>query len=401
MLKYDLMAATMPGRYQCPTCLKCYKRREHLQRHYSLHTSERPYRCLACNRAFQRSDVLKRHLQICGELNPSSKVITRRRACDRCVRQKKACNSGQPCQNCLKKAVECSFSVNGEAVSIDGVSDPLPDPNKEAFGEHEAPMLSIADASIPFGFEDSSLEDIVAAAFNTANGPGLLEFSSTNWQDFNSQFLSTPNAGDKDLRPSFTFLDNFTSNRGIVGSYDCGSLSQRQQVLAAIGKEEVYGPSFQQYQLPGLSFALEDLDARNALNSILLFQPYCIPDPFLLKTHQILLLVKEAVTVKPRNSAVTSQWSPVLEQMCLQFFSPLNMRKYLRLFWAIWHPNVNFLHRPTFDPASSKPTLLAAMTLIGKIISAVHHEAYAYNTKVLLSLQKQQTVKMLGYGTTV
>src|SRR4051812_30725511 len=95
------------GLHRCPVCFKGYKRREHLQRHRSSHTSERPHRCIVCNASFQRTDVLKRHLQTCDGTSTTSS--NRRRACDRCVRQKKACNSLQPCQNCEKRAVRCEY----------------------------------------------------------------------------------------------------------------------------------------------------------------------------------------------------------------------------------------------------------------------------------------------------
>jgi hypothetical protein len=32
----------------------------------------------------------------------------------------------------------------------------------------------------------------------------------------------------------------------------------------------------------------------------------------------------------------------------------------------VWHPNVNFVHRPTFNPMNTPTTLLAAMALTGK-----------------------------------
>ena len=92
-------------------------------------------------------------------------------------------------------------------------------------------------------------------------------------------------------------------------------------------------------------------------------------DPLSIKTHEILLLVEEVVTIKPRNSPVTLQWSPALKNACLQFFSPINLRKYLGFYWALWHPNVNFVHKPSFDAVSAKPALLAAMALIGASVS--------------------------------
>jgi hypothetical protein len=47
----------------------------------------------------------------------------------------------------------------------------------------------------------------------------------------------------------------------------------------------------------------------------------------------------------------------------------MNLQKYLELYWAIWHPNVYFVHRPTFNPMLCKSILLASMALIGKCSS--------------------------------
>ena len=59
--------------------------------------------------------MLKHHLQTCD----GTSLITsnRRRACDRCVRQKKACNSLQPCQNCEKRTVRCEYFIASSAAS--------------------------------------------------------------------------------------------------------------------------------------------------------------------------------------------------------------------------------------------------------------------------------------------
>ncbi|CAI4215874.1 unnamed protein product [Parascedosporium putredinis] len=73
--------------------------------------------------------------------------------------------------------------------------------------------------------------------------------------------------------------------------------------------------------------------------------------------------------IKPRNTIVTIEWSALLEKKCLEFFSPANVRRYLAFYWAIWHPNINLLHKPTFDPTTTSPSLLAAMTIMGASVS--------------------------------
>ncbi|KAI9369848.1 hypothetical protein BJX61DRAFT_124384 [Aspergillus egyptiacus] len=61
--------------------------------------------------------------------------------------------------------------------------------------------------------------------------------------------------------------------------------------------------------------------------------------------------------IKPRNSAVTLDWPPVAEHTCLQFFSPASIRRYFESYWAIRHPNVNFVHQPSYDPVQAKPSV--------------------------------------------
>ncbi|KAF0637477.1 hypothetical protein FPSE5266_09730 [Fusarium pseudograminearum] len=171
-------------------------------------------------------------------------------------------------------------------------------------------------------------------------------YSNQDWLDFVN--LTTGNVqlpeGNSQTRLDnykFHFLDNFTSKSGLVDSFDCGTHDQRIQVVESFLESEICTDS-----LPNLH------------------------DPLLIQTHQILLSIKEIVTTKPRNSVVELEWSPILEQICMQFFSPRNLRNFLALYWHIWHPNVNFVHRPTFEPSKAKSTLVAAMALIGASVSS-------------------------------
>lgn len=93
-----------------------------------------------------------------------------------------------------------------------------------------------------------------------------------------------------------------------------------------------------------------------------------LSSPLILVTHEIMSRIKEVVSLKPRNSIVTLTWSFLLEQVCLQFFSPPNLLKYLELYWACWHPNWPVIHKPTFNPISAHPVLVAAMALVGIIL---------------------------------
>jgi hypothetical protein len=92
-------------------------------------------------------------------------------------------------------------------------------------------------------------------------------------------------------------------------------------------------------------------------------------DSMVLKTNEIVSRIKEAVQKKPRNSIITFDWSPLLESMCVSFFSPPNVRRLIDSFWSGWYPHWPVIHRPTFDPSITPVTLLASMMLIGACTS--------------------------------
>lgn len=330
--------------YQCCFCFKSYKRREHLQRHQLSHVADRPHQCPTCAGAFQRADVLRRHLRTCvGTVRQPSQGASRRRACDRCVQQKKACNNAQPCRNCSKRGTSCLYTAqaNRPRVSdespLPGVTPTVPDPWRQ---------ISRGDGQV-----ENMGTDLL-------NFPELdfLPSADQTWQDLFNFSAEDPIATTADPPFFFHFLDTFTSKSGFVSSFECGTLEQRHEVLADIHHRE--------QQEAWTSIASGYDETSNPLGDV---SSRWLNDPLALQTHQILLLIKEVVTIKPRNSSVNISWSQEVEQRCVQFFSPANLRKYIDLYWSIWSPNVNFLHRPSFDAASSKPVLLACMAVIGKI----------------------------------
>lgn len=196
---------------------------------------------------------------------------------------------------------------------------------------------------------------------------GILDLASPSWQDLFSMVLENPSG--QDGRNAMQFLHRFTSTCGLVESFECGTEHQRKGVWLAIQRELATCEKLQTMSsfslLPDMAAPLltQDLHGPFPGDGV---PPGWLNDPLSLKTHQILSLIRDIVTVKPRNSAVVLEWSLGLQQSCLQFFSPSNLRKLLGLYFAIWHPNVNFVHRPSFDMETAKPAVLAAMAVIGE-----------------------------------
>lgn len=228
-----------------------------------------------------------------------------------------------------------------------------------------SPIMSLP--SLP----DPPLEALVPVSNHS---PASLDCSSPSWQALLAMMWESPPAADG--AHSLHFLDKMTSRTGLVDSFECGTENQRRQVWTKLQREcTVHDPSQALSGLLELPFHILDPPLAQIAEPDGPSLDW-LDDPLSLKTHQLLLLIKDIVRVKPRNSAVTLDWSPGLQNACLQFFSPSNLRKFLGLYWAIWHPNVNFVHRASFDPLTAKPAILATMALIGGSLSDSRISAY-------------------------
>lgn len=71
------------------------------------------------------------------------------------------------------------------------------------------------------------------------------------------------------------------------------------------------------------------------------------------------------IETSPSIYGPTVSWSPQMEAICFEFFSPPKVRIFLEAYWSIWSPNCPIIHRPTFDPLLTPVTLLSAMILMG------------------------------------
>lgn len=428
-------------------------------------------------------DVLKRHLRKCKRraqaIGASIGVVdapqsSRRRACDRCARQKHACNLANPCQRCIGRNEPCTYrraqgivsNTSDEALAAiisrparrlgpsedDAIEStlwtgtfastdlvPVLTPHETSWDIYwppDIPQLSPCTGVTAGGqgWEACAPPDSANAGFTLSPSP---------WQDLLEDQTSPIRHDSPPLRPndtmgtfSFAFLANFTSTTGFVNSFDCGTLDERKLVVRGCsttdvnkfcidtsGGEEDYPACFhsgestcedsnavvealphiwgiilqEKVLIEGARTKYQRNPQMTPLYTTNWMQPpsegHCVDpiacttgngvtknlkfdiqsghrllsNPLTLMTHEIISRIKEVVSLKPRNSIITLTWSPLLEEICLQFFSPPNLSKYLELYWACWHPNWPVVHKPTFSPASAHPVLVAAMALVGMI----------------------------------
>ncbi|KAF5536415.1 hypothetical protein FNAPI_11757 [Fusarium napiforme] len=127
------------------------------------------------------------------------------------------------------------------------------------------------------------------------------------------------------------FLKRFTESSGIADGFDCGTLAQRRQLYDSIDDSQC------QF-LKG-------------------------------KTHEIAAMMKRTMSRTQPCSDIGLEWSPVMEKGCFEFFSPVNLQRFLLLFWSGWYPNNPIIHRPTFNPESEPPALVASLAVLGACMS--------------------------------
>ncbi|KAJ5774715.1 hypothetical protein N7457_009611 [Penicillium paradoxum] len=101
-------------RCQFPGCNASYRRKEHVRRHELKHFPRQAFPCSSCGREFGRrywnviiSDTLRRHVQKHHKrIDPLNRA---QRACENCHKRKSRCEGGVPCDECLRRKIQCSF----------------------------------------------------------------------------------------------------------------------------------------------------------------------------------------------------------------------------------------------------------------------------------------------------
>ncbi|KAG9505070.1 hypothetical protein J7337_002036 [Fusarium musae] len=164
--------------------------------------------------------------------------------------------------------------------------------------------------------------------------PSMPSFQFDMFNDIQGNMISLglfPSQAAVPQRTTLPFLKRFTESSGIADGFDCGTLAQRRQLYDAIDDSHC------QF-LKG-------------------------------KTREIVTMMKRTMTRTQPCSNIGLEWSPVMEKGCFEFFSPVNLQRFLLLFWSGWYPNTPIIHRPTFNPESEPPGLVASLAVLGACMS--------------------------------
>ncbi|KAL2839346.1 hypothetical protein BJY01DRAFT_237136 [Aspergillus pseudoustus] len=340
----------------CPQCHASFRRLEHLERHLLCHRGDRPFCCTFCTQSFKRSDVLQRHWRTCkpridtGAEIPQLLVAPRpkrRRACDRCVRLKKGCTQSSPCEACHTRNYECTYryadrTKDGAHIVLNSTSAFTT--GSEAYSAPSDTLSPLMDSDYAFNFRFSP------APLDPTTG---LEIPTS------SRFIFG----------KFRFLDRFTSVTGFVSSFECMREYEVRE-LATVVTEMVLTDKHEDIpiSLDFLPLSLphtEPIGPYRGADSSESSSREWLSDPLAAVTNKLVCGLKEVATKPSPGSSINLTWSSFIENVCIEFFSPPNVRRYLVYFWSFWYPNCPIIHKPSFDVYNTPYTLLLSMALIG------------------------------------
>ncbi|KAH7161065.1 hypothetical protein EDB81DRAFT_783785 [Dactylonectria macrodidyma] len=394
--------------FSCSTCSASFSRREHLQRHLLSHSSDRSFHCIFCEQSFYRRDVLKRHWTSCRQrIDANVDIPTlsqqvrgkKRKSCDRCVRLKRACDQKKPCQTCLARKERCLYNRVAHREPSSSPIATLPPPQRVSLEDlvhhtgREENQGSIEnqfdETAITSQINTFLIDEEQATWDSVATLPLQLQNASPTstsliGQEMGNRLCDQANMFNVALPPAsavstltlnpgwaFPFLSRFTPSSGLLSCFECGTVSERQKLVQ--NHSDLYYSSSGDFVASNV--IISDTEASWTTPAALQrpnFSSEWIPisnNPLLKLTNEIVQRIKDITISKPRGTKVMIDWSPAIENICYNFFSPANVEKFLRLFWACWYPNCPIIHKPSFAAEASSPILVGSMVLVGACLS--------------------------------
>ncbi|KAL2868891.1 uncharacterized protein BJX67DRAFT_379826 [Aspergillus lucknowensis] len=356
------------SRLRCSQCPATFRRIEHLRRHLASHGNERPYQCCSCTASFKRRDALKRHWKSCRfhvdtgidlfDIFETPQGKKARRACDRCARLKKACTFDHPCTACRAKNKSCSYERLGLL-----------------FVRSDPDVSSIFDSPSNLGRDATPLSSGLL--------PSSQEISLINWDlsvdPFQSSLGALPRASSTtiggDRAGTLVYLSRVTTVTGLSNSFECHLYWQQDEMSDSVSAwslcavDDPWNEPLIWQSATASDTTPSSLGLMDWAGDPLLPQTLAIVDQF----TRLASSTRVSNAADHQSVSVTSGLSQFMESMCIRFFSPPNIRRYLKLFWRLWYPHCPIVHRASFQAESTPPLLLATMLVIGACVSS--HEA--------------------------
>lgn len=297
------------------------------------------------NLRFSSSDALRRHWQTCTERISAGDEIPRRtpsgkrkQVCDSCTSRKRACSTGQPCSECSTRGTECTYH---------GVQRARPEGTR---------------------CTDPARAQSVASEQNLG-----LRKNTRHPDDEESNLCRV----SRSRCPRLDFLINFTRATGLNAAYNYNggntlsseteTCSDDQSTLEVSYCGTAASNPFVCYLDDVESALFGDISASAAVHPSLVHLEEMISE----KTTFLWNSLQNS------SNSFTNDRSHISIHEWLSFFSPVNLNRYLSLFWDRWHRHCPIVHQATFELSDCSPLLLATMALLGACMSSLRLDQQA------------------------
>ncbi|KAH7082481.1 hypothetical protein FB567DRAFT_531338 [Paraphoma chrysanthemicola] len=331
--------------YACPICSMTFTRSGHLQRHYDTHSSRRAWKCDFCASNFKRSDALRKHWRTCsirkllGEPIPAQlSPGRRRRACDRCAADKQRCDQAIPCSNCATKSNICSY--------------------ERASSTNNRGSDTFDIETWKFQLGSVELNSLPLALLNKQN-------KTQNQLDYGA-VCETTSQDSQSRRVQIGFIIQLTKSSGLYRVFNYNNPDAHPERHA---ESDFFGELVDWQNPTWLDASVEFTSSLNSSSVIETSRMASwISHPLFPQSTAIWNVIQGYPLFASSEPSVSGAQC-TQDHSYIDFFNPLNLERYLQLFWTRWSPHCLMIHRPSFDLEKTPIFMILIMALTGCLMS--------------------------------
>ena len=113
------------------------------------------------------------------------------------------------------------------------------------------------------------------------------------------------------------------------------------------------------------------------------------------KSNELISNLQSIICNKKNDDVIKSDWTSETSQLCIGFFQPSNMLRFVGYYWSLWYPHCPIVHKPLFDTSSAPSELLCVMILIGACLSPDENDRK--NSKLWLDSVEELIFRQLDF----
>ena len=300
---------------------------------------------------------MRRHQQSCsGKITLSS--LHRERACLRCSSKKKRCGHERPsCKSCQQTGHPCQYPSAPRASAISSItqdSTVLIDSTRNVDSEVKATSTALRTFSAGYRAFAQWQHAAAVSQYDPARDAMFVTY--------------IPNISPA---RSFTFLKHFTAQHNLTGCFWAKLVAHPGQLSSSdtSGSPSSSSPSSSgDNDSPSVHAKYESQEQSNISR--------CVPNSSLMEAAMNMPAYRKTWEIHSALQKSRGHDPNVIDQRCLDFFSPGAIDDALEIYWPIFQPNWPVMHRLTFKVETCPPTLLSILVMAGTSILNAQEAKY-------------------------